>query len=208
MNDKISTAKVCHFIENGLKDRLIEDMLDLKLLTEGDLQVRAYYHLWNFLKNDSKSQWRITNQLHTLGKRGKRNLFPYYPDMILMKGIRKSTSRVAIELKENNRVSEKAIRHDEKKLHRLWERDSPERKRKPLIKMGYLIHIFHGYKRIKESEQQQKVENWIASDHKDHIRPIIINAKDHFPSSDLYDEWNSKRHRFTDLLVGKRFREP
>lgn len=102
----INRSTVGEFIKNKLRDKLRDDLLNIKIIKESDLQCCIYYHLRNFLQQDTR--WKISTRIfvpHT----GK------FPDIILFK---KDIPKIGIELKWNKKSLGKK---DRKSLHKLLE---------------------------------------------------------------------------------------
>ena len=112
-----SRNKIRKFIQTELRGLLGEDQKKLKIVSEGDLQSCAYFHLRDFFDDQKFSRWYILNKLPM----GKKEAPKKIPDLVIVRmkehGMVKPI--FLIELKETERYKESAVVQDIKKLSKL-----------------------------------------------------------------------------------------
>lgn len=92
----INLSKLQHFVKHGLKDKLRDDLRDLRILKEADVECCAYYHLRRFLKRDRT--WHVFARKHSPNT-------GFYTDLIIFHN---QKAKIAIELKwRQDRISRK-----------------------------------------------------------------------------------------------------
>ena len=94
---------IIDFIEKSLSRKLTNDQKDLRIVSEGDLQSCAYYHLRKFFKKKKFTKWYILNKLSM----GDKKTAKQYPDIVIAwmkeKKPRGNYADILIELKETKK---------------------------------------------------------------------------------------------------------
>lgn len=185
---KIDTVIQIHkFITKRLVTKLKNDCKKLRILTEGDLQGVIYYFLRAYIQKQSKKKvWRILNKPYIRSvkkrKKGKISKIGTFPDIVIFQ---KNRPRIVIELKEANRIRERAINYDLSKIKRL---------KKSGIRKAYLILLT-------QSNEHDKIE-WFnriqIKKGRFSVHIIMINPRQ-FLNKQKFSEWKKRSRLFTRI---------
>ena len=182
-----SRDKIRKFIQTELGALLEEDQKKLKIVSEGDLQSCAYFHLRDFFDDQKFSRWYILNKLPM----GKKEAPKKIPDLVIARmresGMVKPT--FLIELKETERYKESAVVHDIKKLLELLQKYK---------KCEGCFFIYSVYDDERDSKEILEMMDAIRDKymkrlrHRDKIVSMPINAV-HSMTHGRYEIWKKKR---------------
>ena len=171
---KIIKSKIHHniasFIENELTAKLIVDLKSHLISSESDLQSSIYYHLRNYL-SDYKNI-RISAELPMKPKKDSK----VFVDLVVSKVIHNFAQLVpliAIELKEHKEVGADLYK-DIDKLQMLRENK--------IIKYGFMVYLCRS--NTEQRYWQEKADNYVKSELKSRIKPIIINIYDNITGTE------------------------
>lgn len=165
---RIGRLSIRTFIRSGLRKRLIGDLRKRRIVSEADLQSCTYFHLRRYLSQDPK--WTVLNRAYVRDT-------SVFPDLLLR---RRGRTRVVIELKEKPTLKSGWFRADAAKLQALWRRGS-----RPII--GFIICLLR--QRGTEVTLQRLAESWRTPRQRNHIFPIVINARSHVQGWNSFDDW-------------------
>jgi len=190
---KITSGKitpiVSSFIENSLKDLIINDLKNHTISNEADLQFSVVYHLKQLL--DVYENIRISSQLPIRIKRKDSDIFVDVVISTVVHSFSEISPFIAIELKEHNEFSVNDMRNDVRKLEKLYQNK--------VIKYGFQIYICR-------SKYQEKIlqDESYGCVKMSAITPIVINIYDHISGREreIFDKrWNQSKRFYQDIAT-------
>jgi len=111
--------KIQNFIEKRLEGKLKKDQINLKILSEGDLQSCVYYHLRKFIDKNKIANWHLINKL-PMGKKTESKKFPDIAVVYTEEAGKRVYPSFLLELKEDYRnFKPNRVARDLKKLSTL-----------------------------------------------------------------------------------------
>lgn len=158
------------FIDKSLPRKLTNDQKNLRIVSEGDLQSCAYYHLRKFFKKKNFTKWHILNKLSM----GDRKSAKQYPDIVIVwmeeKKPKKNSAVILIELKESICFKEDVANYEIEKLQQMLESYDTD--------SGFFLYACRDKREGRKVKQTNKImEKMIPNDWKRYLTAKTINIK-------------------------------
>lgn len=184
--------KIANYIENRLKDLIINDLKNNLISNEADLQFSVIFHLKEFLRGFDDV--KVSAELPIRIKSTDSDTFA---DVVISKivySFSEISPLIAIELKEQSELNEDALKKDIKKLEKL--------RKHRAIKYGYQIFVCRS--KHPEKELQDLANGFVEKAYSDRIIPIIINIYDHISGTEkiTFDRrWIQTKRYYHDIAT-------